>query len=72
MKRELHFATKLNSRDIQRNLYVQSLLPSTREGCSKGAFFTSRIQVHGIKGPRNYNVQPRLVGEGVGCVGTGI
>ena len=72
MKRELHFATKLNSRDIQRNLYVQSLLQSTRDGCSKGASFTSRIQVHGIKGPRNYNVQPRLVGEGLGCVGTGI
>ena len=72
MKRELHFATKLNFRDIQRNLYLQSLLPSLREGCSKGSSFTSRIQVHGIKGPRNYNVQPRLVGEGLGCVGTGI
>ena len=37
----------------------------TRGGCSKGASFTSRIQVHG-KGPRNYHVQPRLVGEGIG------
>ena len=72
MKRELHFVTKLNSRDIQRNLHVKSFLPSTRGGCSKGASFTSRIQEHGIKGPRNYNVQPRLVGEGLGCVGTGI
>ena len=32
------------------------------------ASFTSRIQVHG-KGPRNYNEQPRLVGEGLGGVG---
>ena len=45
---------------------VQSLLPSTRGGCSKRASFTSRIHVYD-KGPRkltlnqNYNVQPRLV-----------
>ena len=32
MKRELHFATKLNSRDIQRNLHVQSLLQAQEEG----------------------------------------
>ena len=102
MKQELHFATKLNSSDIQKcncfsvpsyDLFtsarkavfpaplatgVQKLrktwssLPSqlvdnygTRGGCSKGASFTSRIQVHGEE-PRNYNVQPRLVGGGVG------
>ena len=47
---------------------VQSLLPSTRGGCSKGASFTSRFQVHG-KGPRNYNVH-RHCWEGVwGCEG---
>ena len=34
---------------------VQSLLPSTRGGCPKGASFTGRFQVHG-KGPRNYSV----------------
>ena len=33
--------------------------------CSRGASFTSRIQVH-CKGPRNYNVQPQLVEGGVG------
>ena len=32
MKRELHFATKLNSRDIQRKLHVQSLLQAQEEG----------------------------------------
>ena len=48
---------------------VQSLLPSTREGCSKRASFTSRMHVY-RKRPRkltlnqNYNVQPRLVGGG--------
>ena len=72
MKRELRFVTELNARDIQRNLHVKSFLPNIRGGCSKGASFTSRIQEHGIKGPRNYNVQPRVVGEGVGCVGIGI
>ena len=102
MKQELHFATKLNSSDIQKcncfsvpsyDLFTSarkavfpaplatgvqklrktwsSLLSQlvdnygTRGGCSKGASFTSRIQVHG-EGPRNYNVQPRLVGGGVG------
>ena len=43
---------------------VQALLPSIRGGCSKGASFMSRIQVHG-KGPGNYNVQPRLVRGGL-------
>ena len=102
MKQELHFATKLNSSDIQKcncfsvpsyDLFTSarkavfpaplatgvqklrktwsSLLSQlvdnygTRGGCSKGASFTSRIQVHGEE-PRNYNVQPRLVGGGVG------
>ena len=102
MKQELHFATKLNSSDIQKwncfsvpsyDLFTSarkavfpaplatgvqklrktwsSLLSQlvdnygTRGGCSKGASFTSRIQVHGER-PRNYNVQPRLVGGGVG------
>ena len=36
-----------------------------RSWCSKGASFTSRNQVNG-KRQRNYNVQPRLVGRGVG------
>ena len=51
MKRVLHLATKLNSRDIKKNVIVfgylrmkatksvQSFLPSTRAGCSKGASF---------------------------------
>ena len=34
------------------------------EGCGS---FTSRIQVYSME-PRNYNVQPRMVGGGV-CVG---
>ena len=107
MKQELHFATKLNSSDIQKcncfsvpsyDLFASarkavfpaplatgvqklrktwsSLLSQlvdnygTRGGCSKGASFTSRIQVHG-KGPGNYNVQPRLVRGGLagGCGG---
>jgi len=50
---------------------VQSLLQSTRGGCSKGASFTSRFQVHG-KGPRNYNVH-RHCWEGVwGCGGSNL
>ena len=56
---------KLNSRDIQKcKMFLgtllwsvrlcssQSLLVSTRGGCSKGASFSSRIQVHN-KWPRN-------------------
>ena len=39
---------------------VQSLLPSPRGACFKGASFTRRIHLYG-KGPRNYNVQLRLV-----------
>ena len=46
---------------------VQSLLPSTRRGCSKGRSFTSRFQVHG-KGPRNYNVHLHCW-EGCGVAG---
>ena len=102
MKDALHFATKLNSRDIQKCNYFSvssydmfafarkavfpapmvtgvhrlrktwsSLLSQlvynygTRGEFSKGTSFTSRIQVHG-EGPRNYNVQPRLVRGGVG------
>ena len=39
----------------------------TRGGCSKGASFTSIIQVNDKRpNARHYNVQPRLVGGGVG------
>ena len=41
--------------EIHVDKILQSLLPSTRGGCSKGASCTSRFQVHG-EGPRNYNV----------------
>ena len=65
MKRELHFATEPNSRDIQRILYNLCYQAQKEDVPSKDASFSSRIQVHG-KGPSNYNVQPRLVGGGVG------
>ena len=57
MKRALHFATKLNSRDNQKcNCFW---VPSY------DLFASARNAVHG-RGPRNYNVQPRLVGGDVG------
>ena len=60
MKRALHFATKLNSRDIKKcNCFW---VPSY------DLFASARKAVYG-KGPRNYNVQLRLVGWGVGGVG---
>ena len=62
---DLHSCTYIMTLTLMLTKSVQSLLPSTRGRCSKGASFTSRIQVHG-KGPRNYDVQPRLVGVGVG------
>ena len=52
MKRALHFATKLNSRDIQK--CNRFLVPCY------DLFASARKAVHG-KGPRNYYVQPRLV-----------
>ena len=53
-KHALHFATKLNSRDIQKcNCFW---VPSY------DLFASARKAVHG-KGLRNYNVQPRLVCE---------
>ena len=57
MKRALHFATKLNSRDNQKcNCFW---VPSY------DLFASARNAVHG-SGPRNYNVQPLLVGGDVG------
>ena len=60
MKRALHFATKLNSRDIKKChcFWVPSY----------DLFASARKAVYG-EGPRNYNVQPWLVGWGVGGVG---
>ena len=65
---DLHSCTYIMTLTLMLTKSVQSLLPNTRGGCSKGASFTSRIQVNG-KRPRNYNVQPQLVGGGVGGVG---
>ena len=64
MKRAWHLPTKLNSRDIKKCncFWVPSydlFVPARK------AVFTSRIQVNG-KRPKIYNVQPRLVGGGVG------
>ena len=60
MKRVLHFATKLNSRDIKKcNCFW---VPSYD-------LFTSAPKAAHGKGPRNYNVQPGLVGWGVRSVG---
>ena len=57
MKRALHFATKRNSQDIKKcNCFWVA---------SYDLFASARKAVHG-KGPRNYNVQPRRVGWGVG------
>ena len=66
---DLHSCTYIMTLTLMLTKSVQSLLPSTRGRCFKGASFTSRIQVHG-KGPRNYiyNVQPGGRGCG-GCVG---
>ena len=59
MKRALHFASKVNSRDVKKcNCFW---VPSYD-------LFASARKVHG-KGPRNCNVQPRPVGGGVGGVG---
>ena len=44
------------------NLYNLCNQTKEEDVCSKGASFTSRIQVNGRQ-PRNYNVQPRLVGS---------
>ena len=57
MKRALHFATKLNSKDNQK--FNCFWVPSY------DLFASARNAVHG-RGPRNYNVQPRLVGGDVG------
>ena len=66
--RILHSCTYIMTLKFMLTKSVQSLLPSTRGGYSKGASFTSRFQVHG-KGPRNYNVH-RHCWEGVwGCGG---
>ena len=66
--RILHSCTYIMTLKFMLTKSVQSLLPSTRGGYSKGAAFTSRFQVHG-KGPRNYNVH-RHCWEGVwGCGG---
>ena len=65
---DLHSCTYIMTLTLMLTKSVQSLLPSTRGGCSKGASFASRIQESG-KGPRSFIVQPRLVRGGVRIVG---
>ena len=57
MKRALHLATKFQG--YSKMIYNCFWVPSY------DLFTSPRTAVHG-KGPRNYNVQPRLVGGGVG------
>ena len=60
---DLHSCTYIMALTLMLTKSVQSLLPSRRGRCSKGASFARRIQVS------NYNVQPRLVRGGVRVVG---
>lgn len=51
--------------DIDVDKICKTFVAKHKRGGSKGESFTSRIQANG-KQPRNDNVQPRLVGGGVG------
>ena len=62
---DLHSCTYIMTLKFMLTKSVQSLLPSTRGGCPKGASFTSRFQVHG-KGPTNYSVHRHCWEGGVG------